>query len=115
MESGGPGPRGLLLQLAVAHNASGGPRTAAFLSGFLARICREADPVHAGLILSLFSTLSERATVGEDVSVLLGEPCSAHIESWMPGLAATLVAEAKVPSLKATGELLRDVVPPVAG
>lgn len=45
MESGGPGPRGLLLQLAVAHNASGGPRTAAFLFGSLARLCREADLV----------------------------------------------------------------------
>ncbi|MHB1048382.1 MAG: TorD/DmsD family molecular chaperone [Thermoanaerobaculia bacterium] len=211
MTSGGLGPRGLLLQLAVAHAASGGPRTAAFLSGFLARLLldppsealhallgRRADPPlvhdgldarveavarllrdedptelakewtrlfvgprfapcrpwhdtwqcegpprlmgpkhasmlafyrraglepvnagtepadHAGLILALVSALAERAAGGEDVSTLLAELWSAHVESWMPGLAATLVAEAKVPSLKAAGELLLDAVSPVS-
>lgn len=89
MESGGSGPRGLLLQLAVAHAASGGPRTAAVLSGL------------------------PRSTAGEGVSVLPGEPRSAHIESRMPGPAPVLVAEAKVPSRKATEPLLRDAVAPV--
>jgi hypothetical protein len=51
----------------------------------------------------------------EDVSALLAERWSAHVESWMPGLAATLVAEARLPSLKAAGELLRDLVSPAAG
>lgn len=64
MTSGAPGPRGLLLSLAVAQPATGGPRTAAFVSGFLARLLldppteelhellgRRADPplVHDGL------------------------------------------------------------------
>ncbi len=64
MTSGAPGPRGLLLSLAVAGPATGGPRTAAFVSGFLARLLldppsetllallgRRADPplVHDGL------------------------------------------------------------------
>lgn len=211
MTSGAPGPRGLLLSLAVAHPATGGPRTAAFVSGFLsrllldppseslhallgrradpplvhdgldarveavARLLRDDDPTelakewtrlfvgprfapcrpwhdtwkcegpprlmgpkhasmlafyrraglepvtaatepadHAGLILALFSALAERADGGEDVSVRLGELWSAHVERWMPDLAATLVAEAKVPSLKAAGELFLEAVSPAA-
>lgn len=209
MERGGPGSRGLLLQLAVAHAASGGPRTAAFVSGFLARLLldppsealhallgRRADPPldhdgldtlveavaclyrkadqtdlakewtrlfvgpraapcrpwqdtwesegpprlmgpkhlsmrgfyrraglepvhletepadHAGLVLALFSALASRAAEGEDVKELLEELWAAHVTSWMPRLAATLVAEAKVPSLKAAGELLLGAVSP---
>lgn len=209
MTSGGPGSRGLLLQLAVAHAASGGPRTAAFVSGFLARLLldppsetlltllgrradpplvhdgldarveagarlySEADPVelakewtrlfvgpraapcrpwqdtwesegpprlrgpkhasmlafyrrvglepvklesepadHAGLVLALFSRLSERAAAGEDVSALLDELWDAHVAMWLPRFAATLVGEARVPSLKAAGELLLEAVSP---
>jgi TorA maturation chaperone TorD len=209
--NGGSGPRGLLLQLAVAHAASGGPRTAAFVSGFLARLlldppsealhallgrradpplahdglaarveavarlCREDDPTelakewtrlfvgpraapcrpwhdtwecdgpprlrgpkhlsmvafyrraglepvnlesepadHAGLVLALFSALAERAAGGEDVSALLGELWDSHVATWLPRFAATLVAEAKVPSLKAAGELLLGAVSPEA-
>lgn len=212
MESGGPGPRGLLLQLAVAHTASGGPRTAAFLSGFLARLLldppsealhsllgRQADPPlshdgldarveavarlyretdqtdlakewtrlfvgpraapcrpwqdtwesegpprlrgskhasmlafyrraglepvtaetepadHVGLILALFSALAERAATGEEVRTLLDELWQTHIESWLPRFAATLVAEAREPALKAAGELLQSAVSPAAG
>lgn len=70
---------------------------------------------HAGLVLALFSALSDRAAVGDDVTVLLGELWSAHVESWMPRLAATLVAEARVPSLKAAGELLLDAVSAASG
>ena len=64
MTSGAPGPSGLLLALAVADPATGGPWTAAFVSGFLSRLLldppsetlhallgRRADPplVHDGL------------------------------------------------------------------
>lgn len=209
MESGGPGPQGLLLRLAVADPATGGPRTAAFLSGFLARLLldppsdslhallgrpadpplahdgldarveavarllRESDPVeaarewmrlfvgprgapcrpwhdvwesdgpprlmgpkhasmsafyrraglepvrvgaepadHAGLVLALFSALSERAAAGEDVRRLLEELWAAHVATWLPRFAATLAAEARVPGLKAAGELLLGAVAP---
>lgn len=204
MTSGAPGPRGLLLSLAGAHPAGGGPRTAAFVSGFLSRLLldppsealhallgrradpplvhdgldarveavarhyREADPTelakewtrlfvgpraapcrpwhdtwecegpprlrgpkhasmllywsraglepvhvetepadHAGLILALFSALATRAAEGDDVKDLLGDLWTAHVASWLPRFAATLEAEAKVPALKAVGELLR--------
>ena len=203
MESGGSGPNGFLLSLAVSDPAGDGPRTAAFVSGFLARLlidppseallnllgrradpplvhdgldarveavarlCREADPLelakewtrlfvgpraapcrpwhdtwehegpprlrgekhasmlghwqraglqpvqvenepadHAGLILALFSALATRAAAGEDVRDLLEDLWTAHVASWMPGFAATLEAEARVPALKAAGELL---------
>lgn len=203
MTSGGPGLRGLLLQLAVAQTASGGPRTAAFVSGFLARLlldppsealhallgrrvdppldhdgldtlveavaclfrkadqtdlakewtrlfvgpraapCRpwhdtwecegpprlrgtkhlsmvafyrraglepvnlESEPAdHAGLVLALFSALATRAAEGEDVKALLEDLWAAHVASWLPRFAETLVAEARVPALKAAGELL---------
>lgn len=203
MTSGAPGPRGLLLSLAVAQPATGGPRTAAFVSGFLARLLldppsealhallgpradpplvhdgldvrveavarlyREADPVelakewtrlfvgpraapcrpwhdtwecegpprlrgekhasmlghwrraglepvssetepadHAGLILALFSALATRADEGDDVKGLLEDLWTAHVASWLPRFAATFEAEAKVPALKAAGELL---------
>ena len=212
MESGGPGPRGLLLQLAVAHTASGGPRTAAFLSGFLsrflldppspelhallgrrvepsldhdglgaraeavARLYADADPLalakewtrlfvgprrapcrpwhdtwesdgpprlmgpkhtsmesfyrragleparvenepadHAGLVLALFSALAARAAGGEEVGDLLRELWEAHVASWMPRLAETLIAEARVPALTAVGEFLLEAVSPPAG
>lgn len=203
MTNGGPGPRGLLLQLAVAETATGGPRSAAFVSGFLARLlldppsealhallgrradpplvhdglgarvedvarlCREADPTelakewtrlfvgpraapcrpwhdtwehegpprlrgpkhasmlghwrraglepvhhetepadHAGLILALFSALATRAAEGEDVRPLVEDLWAAHVASWLPRFATTLEAEARVPALKAAGELL---------
>jgi TorA maturation chaperone TorD len=203
VESGGSVPRGFLLSLAVADPATDGPRTAAFVSGFLARLLidppsetlhallgrradpplvhdgldarveavarlfREADPTelakewtrlfvgpraapcrpwhdtwehegpprlrgpkhvsmlaywsraglepvhletepadHAGLILALFSALATRAAEGEDVKGLLEDLWSAHVVSWMPRFAATLEAEARVPALKAAGELL---------
>ncbi len=209
MTSGAPGPRGLLLSLAVAHPATGGPRTAAFVSGFLsrllldppseslhallgrradpplvhdglgarveavARLLRDDDPTelakewtrlfvgpraapcrpwhdtwesegpprlrgpkhlsmvsfyrrsglepvhvetepadHAGLVLALVSALSERASAGEDVTPLLEELWASHVASWLPRFAATLVAEARVPSLKAAGELLLEAVSP---
>jgi TorA maturation chaperone TorD len=212
VESSGPGPRGLLLQLAVAHAASGGPRTAAFLAAFLsrllldppspallallgrpvdppldhdglgaraeavARLYAEADPEalakewtrlfvgprrapcrpwqdtwesdgpprlmgpkhasmegfyrragleparvesepadHAGLVLALFSALAARADAGEDVHGLLEELWEAHVASWMPRLAETLVAEARVQALKAVGALLLESVSPSAG
>ena len=207
MENGGSGPDGYLLSLAVSDPAGDGPRTAAFVSGFLARLLidppsealhallgrradpplvhdgldarveavarlyREADPTelakewtrlfvgpraapcrpwhdnwecegpprlrgpkhvsmlgywgraglepvqvenepadHAGLILALFSALATRAAAGEDVRSLLEELWAAHVASWMPRFAATLEAEAKVPALKAAGELLLFVV-----
>lgn len=49
MEGGGPGSRGLLLSLAVADAATGGPRTAAFVSGFLARLLIDppSEALHA--------------------------------------------------------------------
>jgi TorA maturation chaperone TorD len=49
VESGGHGPQGLLLRLAVAEPATGGPRTAAYLSGFLARILLDppSEDLHA--------------------------------------------------------------------
>lgn len=203
MVNGGPGSRGLLLQLAVAHAASGGPRTAAFVSGFLARLLldppsealhallgRRADPPldhdgldtlveavaclyrkadhtdlakewtrlfvgpraapcrpwhdtwecdgpprlrgpkhlsmvafyrraglepvtlesepadHAGLVLALFSALAARAADGKEVRGLLEDLWAAHVVSWLPRFAETLVAEARVPALKAGGELL---------
>jgi TorA maturation chaperone TorD len=212
VESSGPGPRGLLLQLAVANAASGGPRTAAFLAGFLSRLlldppspalhallgrpvdppldhdglgaraeavarlyaeadtealakewtrlfvgprrapCRpwqdtwesdgpprlmgpkhasmesfyrragleparvESEPAdHAGLVLALFSALAARADAGEDVHGLLEELWEAHVASWMPRLAETLVAEARVQALKAVGALLLESVSPSAG
>ena len=55
MASGDPGPTGLLLSLAVAEPAGGGPRTAAFVSGFLARLL--LDPPSA----SLHALLGRRA------------------------------------------------------
>ncbi|MBK8595246.1 MAG: molecular chaperone TorD family protein [Holophagales bacterium] len=207
MISGGPGPRGLLLALAGAHPSGGGPRTAAFVSGFLsrvlldppsealnallgrrpdpplahdglgarveavARLYREAEPVglakewtrlfvgpraapcrpwhdtwecegpprlrgpkhasmlgywsraglepvhvetepadHAGLVLALFSALATRAAGGDDVRRLLEDLWAAHVASWMPRFAATLESEARVPALKAAGELLVEAV-----
>lgn len=207
MESGGSGPRGFLLSLAVAEPATDGPRTAAFVSGFLARLLldppsealhsllgqranpplvhdgldarvgavarlyHEADPValarewtrlfvgpraapcrpwhdtwehdgpprlrgpkhasmlghwrraglepvqvetepadHAGLILALFSALATRAAEGDDVKDLLEDLWTAHVASWLPRFAATLEAEAKVPALKAAGELFLEAV-----
>lgn len=71
----------------------------------------ENEPAdHAGLVLALFSALADRAAAGEDVRALLGELWQAHVASWMPRFAATLVAEARVPSLRAAGELLLDLV-----
>ena len=207
MTSGAPGPRGLLLSLAVAEAATGGPWTAAFVSGFLARLLldppsetlhallglradpplvhdgldarveavarlyREADPVelakewtrlfvgpraapcrpwhdtwehdgpprlrgpkhasmtafylragleptragsdpadHAGLVLALFSALAARVAEGDDVRPLLEELWQAHVGAWLPRFATTLVAEARVPALKAAGELLLEAV-----
>ncbi|MBK9091097.1 MAG: molecular chaperone TorD family protein [Holophagales bacterium] len=207
MTSGAPGSRGLLLSLAVAEPATGGPRTAAFVSGFLARLLidppsealhallgrradpplahdglgarveavarlyREAEPVglakewtrlfvgpraapcrpwhdtwehegpprlrgekhlsmlghwrraglepvnaetepadHAGLVFALFSALSSRAAEGEDVKRLLEELWAAHVETWLPRFAATFESEARVPALKAAGELLLDAI-----
>jgi TorA maturation chaperone TorD len=203
--SGGPGP--LLLSLAVADPATDGPRAAAYLSGFLARILldppseellsvlgrpidpprhrggvgaraaalarllREEEPValarewtrlfvgprnapcrpwhdtwecegpprlmgpkhasmlalyrrtgleparfenepadHAGLVLALFSALAARAASGEDARAPLEELWRTHVSSWLPRFAATLVAEARIPSLRAAGELLGDAV-----
>jgi putative dimethyl sulfoxide reductase chaperone len=68
----------------------------------------------SGLVLALFSALAERAAGGEDVSALLGELWDSHVATWLPRFAATLVAEAKVPSLKAAGELLLEAVSPGA-
>ena len=61
---------------------------------------------HVGLILALFSALSARAAEGEDVKGLLEDLWAAHVASWLPRFAETLVAEARVPALKAAGELL---------
>jgi TorA maturation chaperone TorD len=67
----------------------------------------ETEPAdHAGLIFALFSALATRAAAGEDVRSLLEELWAAHVASWMPRFAATLAAEARIPSLKAAGELL---------
>ncbi len=67
----------------------------------------ETEPAdHAGLILALFSALATRAAEGDDVKGLLEDLWTAHVASWLPRFAATLEAEAKVPALKAAGELL---------
>jgi TorA maturation chaperone TorD len=71
----------------------------------------ETEPAdHAGLILALFSALATRAAEGDDVKGLLEDLWSAHVVSWMPRFAETLGAEAKVPALKAAGELLLEAV-----
>ncbi|MRR11847.1 hypothetical protein EG835_05130, partial [bacterium] len=71
----------------------------------------ESEPAdHAGFIFALFSALATRAADGDDVRDLLDSLWAAHVASWMPRFAATLEAEAKVPALKAAGELLRFTV-----
>jgi Uncharacterized component of anaerobic dehydrogenases len=77
----------------------------------------ESEPAdHAGLVLALFSALAARAAGGEEeVGGLLQELWEAHVASWMPRLAETLIAEARVPALAAVGELLLEAVSPSAG
>jgi len=71
----------------------------------------ETEPAdHAGLILALFSALATRAAEGDDVKDLLEDLWTAHVASWLPRFAATLEAEAKVPALKAAGELFLEAV-----
>jgi len=71
----------------------------------------ETEPAdHVGLILALFSALSARAAEGEDVKGLIEALWAAHVQSWLPRLATTLEAEAKVPALKAAGELILEAV-----
>jgi TorA maturation chaperone TorD len=96
-----------------------GPKHASMLAFYrragLEPVTAATEPAdHAGLILALFSALAARAAGGEDVSALLGELWDSHVATWLPRFAATLVAEAKVPSLKAAGELLLEAVSPGA-
>lgn len=71
----------------------------------------ETEPAdHVGLVLALFSALAARAAEGEDVKGLIEDLWAAHVASWLPRFAGTLVAESRVPALTAVGELLGQAI-----
>jgi len=97
-----------------------GPKHASMLAFYrragLEPVNAETEPAdHVGLVLALLAALAERAASGEDVLPDIRALWDAHVASWLPRFAATLVAEARVPALEAVGRLLLDGVSTSAG